>query len=85
MTETSNLAQVSEPSKRVPAYVARQYVGGAHGFRMTKRAQLKTLIKAYAELRVGSAFFPGGTEPLEKIDEQLKALEQSLSVKNWGR
>lgn len=69
----------------VPEYVAKQYEGGARGFRAEKRRQLRALEKAYIELRIGCAFFPGGQNSMDDIEVALNELQTALSVKNWGK
>jgi len=72
-------------SKPVPSHISRKYKQGAHGFRAEKRRQGMALDKALDDLRFGCAFFPCGSEPIEKIDELIAVIRQSISVKNWGR
>lgn len=72
--------------KRLPAYVVKQYEGGARGFKKLKREQLKALDRLYADLRTGSAFFPGdGYKQMDVIEKALDRLRELLSEKGWGR
>jgi hypothetical protein len=82
----SEIVARAKKRKRIPIYVAQQYEGGARGFKMTKRLQLKALDKAYGELRIGCVFFPDeGYKEMDVIEKALDALLAKLSEKNWGR
>jgi hypothetical protein len=67
----------------VPKWLAKEY-GGAHEFRSLKRHQLRDLVKALDELRMGCAYFPCHEFPIDKIAEQVAILKDALSVKKWG-
>jgi intergrase/recombinase len=72
--------------KRLPAYVVKQYEGGARGFKKLKREQLKALDRLYTDLRTGCAFFPGdGYRQMDVIEKALNRLIDLLSEKGWGR
>ena len=72
--------------EKVPRHIAEQYDGGARGFRTAKRRQLRALVKALEELRLGCAYFPdNGIRAVEAIAKQAKDLRRSLSIESWGR
>jgi hypothetical protein len=71
--------------KPIPRYVAEQYEGGARGFKATKRRQLKALIKAYEDLRGGSAYLPGFPTHMSLIAQGIASLKAELAEKKWGR
>ena len=84
----SKSATGTETAKRtrIPQYVAKQYEGGARGFKKAKREQLKALNRAYGDLRVGCVFFPvGGGEEMDAIEKHLDRLGELLCEKAWGR
>lgn len=69
---------------KIPDYVSRQY-GGVRKFKATKRAQIKGLIKAANELRLGCAFFPNRSgQKATQIYQLLKELADECSAKKWG-
>ena len=72
-------------NKKVPKHISSQYEKGGHGFRSEKRQQLRYLKKVLDNFRTGCAYFPCGTVPVDNIEEQVAILQQSLSVKTWGR
>lgn len=54
-------------------------------WRRLKRRHLKTLRKAFSEVRRGSVFTPSSDGAIGKIDELIEQLEQLWSPANWGR
>lgn len=70
--------------KKVPKHVAERF-GSARAFRARARTLVRELDKQVEDLRLGCAYFPTGSKPLEKIAEQVSLLRTELSVKKWGR
>ena len=70
--------------KPFPSHIVSRY-GSAHGFRSTKRQQVKAALSAAKEVRSGCAYLPGGGRRVGQVINELEALVDELSVKNWGR
>ena len=68
----------------IAKHIVKQW-GSSRAFRIAKRAELQELLDALDRLRVGCAYFPGGSRRVEQIANEVKALRQELSVKEWGR
>ncbi len=49
------------------------------------RRRVRALEKAVDEARIGCAFYPGGSMPLDQMTEIVQALRARVSVKEWGR
>ena len=71
--------------RKVPKFIAKKYELGARGFKSEKRQQLRMLNRILSDLRIGCAYLPCGTRPVDDIQKQINIMLESLSVKNWGR
>lgn len=69
---------------QLPSHVIRRY-GCSRGFRRAKRQALRDLKTALSELALGCAYFPSGAGAVQRIEYEVKVLEQELSEKNWNR
>lgn len=54
-------------------------------WRQMKRRDLKNLIAAFDEYRLGSAYCPNKNGEVEAIRKLLNDLKESHSIKKWGR
>jgi len=54
-------------------------------WRIRKRRDLKQLIAAYDEYRMGCAYCPGKNGEVGAIGKLLDELKESHSIKKWGR
>lgn len=54
-------------------------------WRKMKRRDLKNLIAAFDEYRIGSAYCPGKNGEVGIIGKLLAELKTSHSIKKWGR
>lgn len=54
-------------------------------FRKTKRQEIKRVIKALEELRMGCAYLPRAGMPVSRLLNELEELRDACSVKKWGR
>jgi len=71
--------------KRVPVFIAKQYVGGARAFKSERRAALRRIKSVLPDLRAGCAYFPSGTRDVEALAEAVARIERDISIANWGR
>lgn len=71
-------------SKPVPKFITEMY-GSAHAFRKNKRDLVKQMLKLCGELRRGCAYFPMGEGPVQRIDTDLRLLQERLSTRRWGK
>ena len=53
-------------------------------FRTLKRRQIKTLLSALNELRIGCVYLPGYRH-IGQLADKVKQLHGLLSAKKWGR
>jgi hypothetical protein len=67
-----------------PKHITQDY-GDGRSFKSSKRQEAFALKRALDELRLGCAFIPGGSRRVEIITEQITALRQEISAKEWGR
>ena len=77
--------ETTKNRKPVPRFISEQYKGGARGFKATKRRQLKALVKAYDDLKLGSAYLPGFPTHMSMIAKGIASLREELAEKKWGR
>ena len=69
---------------RFPSLVLKTYkVKTSREFRSIKRRELREVIKAIDELRVGCYYLPDGGDAVDKMDKIAKDLKVQLQVKNW--
>lgn len=71
--------------RKVPKQVlANMGLSTQRQFKQRKRQELKKLIEAFEEYRLGCAFCPYDGDA-QSIDFYLKRMKQTHSVKEWGR
>lgn len=70
--------------KPVPKFIAEMY-GSAHAFRSNKRVLVRKMLALSDELRRGSAYFPMGHGPVDRIQTDLLLLKERLSTRRWGK
>lgn len=71
-------------NSKLPNHIVKQY-GSSRAFRAHKRKLVKHMHGLLSVLRLGAAYFPDGGNSVDRIDYELKALANQLSVKNWGQ
>lgn len=72
-------------SEKLPSHMKAEY-GTMHGFRASKRKQLRALKRAVGVARFGSGFLPAPCNiAVDKIDRLVDELIDACSVKKWGR
>ena len=71
--------------KSISRFIADQYEGGSHGFRMEKRRLIREILIRINDLRCGCVDFPNGPSDVEELTQTAERIHTSLSVKNWGR
>jgi hypothetical protein len=69
---------------KFPEHIIKQY-GSSRKFRESKRAALRKMEIALRRLYLGCAYLPSGSQKVQRIERELKALRDELSVKAWGR
>jgi hypothetical protein len=57
----------------------------ARTFKAEKRRHLREVKRAVDQLRLGCAYFPGGSHRVDAISDQIEELQRELSAKEWGR
>ena len=72
-------------SKTVPKYIASLY-GGAHGYRVAKRRELRAVRQALEkQWNAGAALPERGSRDVGAMRLLARDLSEKMSVKNWGR
>lgn len=61
------------------------YNGTMRQWKSKKRKELRAVLKAVEEFRLGCAYTPCYPDPAHTLDTLLKEMERKLSVKYWGR
>lgn len=70
---------------RAPDWLLEQEQITQRQWRVRKRRDLKNLIAAYNEYRMGCAYCPGKNGEVGTIGKLLDELKESHSIKKWGR
>lgn len=68
----------------IPDFIARQY-GSRAKFKSVKRQQVRAVERAIAELTLGCAHLPLGSEPVSAMKRICLDLKKALSIEEWGR
>jgi hypothetical protein len=69
-------------SRKVPRWISEQYENGARGFKEEKRAQLRVVVKAFEDFRLGCAYLPCGSSDAFVA---LRHIQRAISIAEWGR
>ena len=88
MSEHKSESNPSVPLKRVvraPDWLLEREKITQRQWRIRKRRDLKQLIAAFDEYRMGCAYCPGKNMEVGAIEKLLNELKESHSIKKWGR
>lgn len=87
--ETSNVesapAVAAQRVARAPDWLLKREKITQRQWRQIKRRDLRNLISAFDEYRMGCAHCPGTNGAVGVIGKLLNELKESHSIKKWGR
>jgi len=70
--------------KKIPSYILKAMeVPTSRKWKSQKRQELRTAIKALEEFQCGCYFVPEYEEEAKAM-KALRAIQEAMSVKNWG-
>jgi len=70
---------------QIPKWLLKQEKATSRQWKARKRSQLKSVLLALHEYRMGCFYTPDGLASVGQIQEDLLSLQETLSVKKWGR
>jgi len=72
------------PKGKVPQHIVQMH-GTSRAWKRLKRKEVKAVLRAMEDLRLGSAYLPCGLKPVYAAIKALREIEQSVTEKSWGR
>lgn len=69
----------------IPKWLLIQEKITTRQWKARKREELKAVIKAFDDYRLGCAYCPSADSAVGRISNALKELKIELSIKKWGR